>query len=143
MNLLETRQMGRGEECIQVMKVISSYHFCCGVYMKVQELSKEDTTFRACNASVWLKHKEKLLGTLELQGCFSRAGWGAKVNKRLTVLNTFVSEQSLNLGRIIPDFQCHICVNNLVIKPQLRTNGKSTIALCSGTIGQRREAQGQ
>jgi hypothetical protein len=107
------------------------------------ELSKEDTTFRACNPSVWLNHKEKLLASLELQGCFSRAGWGAKVNKRLTVLNTFVSEQSLNLARIIPEFQCHICVNNLVIKPQLRTNCKSTIAFCSGTIEQRREAQGQ
>jgi len=93
---------------MQVMKVISSYYFCCGVCMKVQGLSKEGTTLRACNASVWLNHKEKLLGSLELQGCFSRADWGAKVNKRLTVLNTFVSEQSLNLVRIIPVFQCHI-----------------------------------
>jgi hypothetical protein len=52
--------------------------------MKVQELSKEGTTFRVCNASVWLNHKGKLLGSLQLQGRFSRAGWGAKANKRLT-----------------------------------------------------------
>jgi hypothetical protein len=34
--------------------------------MNVQELSKEDTTFRAYSASVRLNHNEKLLGSLEL-----------------------------------------------------------------------------